>query len=206
MRQPLVPAGTRITNHFNKETFVFTHPYDGGASSSMNVVLEKGGSGGGNAIAHIHPKTDEIFTVRRGKLAVVIDGVEHIVMEGQSATVPAGRSHFFRNAHDGETEATVVFVTAQQHQRFFLNLAKWTAEQPAYFSEKGDVKLLAIAMFLDAYRDHLYIAGPPVWLQKIMFSVLAKLGWLAGYRLAVKPLAPAAVDRITHQLAFEQGA
>ncbi|KGF66930.1 hypothetical protein LL06_25295 [Hoeflea sp. BAL378] len=187
MRQPLVPANTRILNPFNRETFVFTHPYEGGPSSRMDVVLGKGGSGGGNAVAHIHPGTDEIFTVHSGCVMVMIDGKEHLAHEGQSITVPKGASHFFRNAFDGETHLTVTFVTAQEHLRFFLNLARWTAEHPDYFKPDGAVKLLPIALALNAFPDHLYISALPVWLQKAMGVALAPVARLMGYRLAMAP-------------------
>jgi mannose-6-phosphate isomerase-like protein (cupin superfamily) len=189
MREALVPAGTRILNAYNKETFVFTHPWEEGTSSRMDVVLGKGGSGGGNAIPHIHPETDEIFTVNSGRVMVMVDGQEHFASEGQSITVPKGASHFFRNAFDGDTHLTVTFVTAQQHLRFFLNLARWTSECPGYFKADGSVKLLPIALGLHAFRDHLYIAGPPVLVQKLLFAVLAPVARLLGYRLAVKPRA-----------------
>lgn len=187
MREALVPAGTRILNAFNKETFVFTHPYEDAMTSQMDVVLGKGGSGGGNAIAHIHPETDEIFTVNRGRVMVMIDGQEHYASGGQSITVPKGASHFFRNASFGETHLTVTFVNAQQHLRFFLNLARWTAEYPDYFKPDGSVKLLPIALCLNAYRDHLYISALPVVVQKLLFAVLAPVARLMGYRLAVSP-------------------
>lgn len=189
MREALVPAGTRILNAYNKETFVFTHPWEEGTSSRMDVVLGKGGSGGGNAIPHIHPETDEIFTVNSGRVMVMVDGQEHFASEGQSITVPKGASHFFRNAFDGDTHLTVTFVTAQQHLRFFLNLARWTSECPGYFKADGSVKLLPIALGLHAFRDHLYIAGPPVLVQKLLFAALAPVARLLGYRLAVKPRA-----------------
>ncbi|MDH4441481.1 MAG: cupin domain-containing protein [Rhizobium sp.] len=187
MREALVPAGTRILNAYNKETFVFTHPWEEGTSSRMDVVLGKGGSGGGNAIAHIHPETDEIFTVNSGQVMVMIDGQEHFASEGQSITVPKGASHFFRNAFDGDTHLTVTFVTAQQHLRFFLNLARWTSECPGYFKPDGSVKLLPIALGLNAFRDHLYISGPPVIVQKLLFAALTPIALLMGYRLAVSP-------------------
>lgn len=187
MSECIIAPGTRITNTFNKETFVFTHPYDHLKTGQMDVILEQGGSGGGNAIAHLHPNTDEIFLVQSGCLAVTIEGVEHVVGPGGSVIVPKGARHFFRNAYDGETRITVTFSNAQQHHRFFLNLAMWTRDHPGYFSSRGDVKLLAIALFLHAYRGHLYIAGPPVWLQKILFASITPLSLLRGYRLAVKP-------------------
>lgn len=187
MREALVPADTRILNHFNKETFVFTHPYEGTVSSRMDVILGKGGSGGGNAIAHIHPETDEIFTVNSGCVMVMIDGKENFAVAGQSITVPKGASHFFRNAFDGDTHLTVTFVCAQQHLRFFLNLARWTSQYPSYFKADGSVKLLPISLALNAYRDHLYISGVPVWVQKVLYAALAPVARLAGYRLAAKP-------------------
>ncbi len=183
----LIRPDTQILNHFNRETFVFTHPYDDQPESRMDVILGEGGSGGGNAIAHIHPETDEMFTVRYGRLSVTLDGVEHFVEAGQTITVPMGVSHFFRNAYAGETRATVVFSNPQQHQRFFLNLAKWTRDRPDYFGPNGEVRLLVIALCLHRYRDHLYIAGKPVWLQKILFAALAQVALLAGYRLSVEP-------------------
>lgn len=192
MREALVPAGTRILNAFNMETFVFTHPYEGGATSQMDVVLGKGGSGGGNAVAHIHPETDEIFTVNRGRVMVMINGQEHYATDGQSITVPKGASHFFRNASFGETHLTVTFVNAQQHLRFFLNLARWTSECPDYFKPDGSVRLLPIALGLNAFRDHLYIAGPPVVVQKLLFATLAPIARMMGYRLAVPPRADTA--------------
>jgi hypothetical protein len=32
------------------------------------------------------------------------------------------------------------------------------------------------------FRDHLYLAGPPVWAQKLLFALLAPIGRLRGYR------------------------
>ncbi|TPP11431.1 cupin domain-containing protein [Rhizobium glycinendophyticum] len=199
MRETLVPAGTRILNAYNNETFVFTQPCEETPTTRFDVVLGKGGSGGGNAVEHIHPHSDEIFTVHSGRVMVMIDGKKHFAEEGQSVTVPKGARHFFRNDWDGETHLTVAFPTAQQHLRFFLNLARWTAEEPAYFKADGSVKLLAIALALNAFRDHLYISGPPIGVQKLLFAALAPVARFLGYRLAVKPRAartPAAKDEI----------
>lgn len=202
MRQALVPAHTRIVNHFNKETFVFTDPYEDGKSSRMDVILGKGGSGGGNAIAHIHPGTDEIFTVNSGCVMVMIDGKEYYAQAGQSITVPKGASHFFRNAFDGDTHLTVAFVTAQQHLRFFLNIARWTSKYPSYFQPDGSVKLLPIALALHAFPDHLYISGPPVWLQKALYAALAPIARLMGYRLATEPVSKAERRALENDQAF----
>src|SRR6218665_814312 len=159
MPRPLVPADTRIVNSFNRETFVFTDPVENDAVARFDVILEKGGSGGGNAIAHIHPNADEYFHVHKGRLMVMIGKNEHFVEAGERVMIPGGEPHFFKNAHDGETHATVSFTPGHKHLRFFINLAAMTVLEPASFSPKGEVKLLQIAVALNAYRDHLYIAG-----------------------------------------------
>jgi mannose-6-phosphate isomerase-like protein (cupin superfamily) len=188
MQQPLVATNTHITNAYNKETFVFTHPDEEEDPARFDVILGAGGSGGGNAIAHIHPEADETFLVQEGCLQVMIDGKAHLVEAGQSVTVPRGSAHYFRNAITGETRATVSFHPPQQHLRFFLNLAKWTAEEPRNFSDKGDAKLLAMALALHAYRNHLYVAGLPIWLQKLLFTMLSPIAQMTGRKLAVKPV------------------
>lgn len=187
MPRPLVPADTRIVNRYNRETFIFTDPVDDEAAARFDVILEKDGSGGGNAIAHIHPNSDEYFHVRTGCMMISIDGVEHIAHAGETIMVPRGKPHFFRNAHDGDTHATVSFTPGNQHLRFFLNLAAMTVLEPRSFSPSGDVKLLQIALALNAYRDHLYIAGPPIWVQKLLYAALAPVAKLVGYRLVVGP-------------------
>jgi len=187
MPSPLVPANTRIVNRFNRETFIFTDPVEDEALARFDVILEKGGSGGGNAIAHIHPNSDEYFHVHTGRMMISIDGVEHIANAGETVMVPRGKAHFFRNAHEGDTHATVSFTPGHQHLRFFLNLAAMTVLEPRSFSPSGDVKLLQIALALNAYRNHLYIAGPPIWVQKLLYAVLAPVAKLVGYRLVVGP-------------------
>ncbi|KQW28815.1 hypothetical protein ASE36_09995 [Rhizobium sp. Root274] len=203
MSETLVPAGTRILNAYNNETFVFTQPCDETSITHFDVVLGQGGSGGGNAVEHIHPHSDEIFTVHSGRVMVMIDGREHYAKEGQSVTVPKGARHFFRNDFDGETHLTVTFTTAQQHLRFFLNLARWTSEEPRYFKADGAVKLLPVALALHAFRDHLYIAGPPIAVQKLLFTILSPLARLFGYRLAVKPRAGLAAS-VEQEIPFAQ--
>ncbi len=187
MSSPLVAPGTTITNAFNRETFVFTDPVERADLARFDVVLEEGGTGGGNAVAHIHPAADETFFVRSGRVRVVIDGVDHFAEAGESILVPRGCSHFFANAHAGETRLTISFSPGQQHLRFFLNLAASTVLAPGAYSPKGDPKLLPLALALHAYAGHLYLAGPPIWVQKMLFAGLAPLAWLLGHRLQVPP-------------------
>jgi mannose-6-phosphate isomerase-like protein (cupin superfamily) len=181
--------GFTIQNRFNGETFVFTEGDAGSDTCRFDVILAAGGSGGGNALEHVHPLADETFTVRHGALKVVIDGQEHIAGPGQSVTVPKGARHFFVNAHDGETRATVEFQPAQHFIRFFANFATTTEQRPNWYSRQGDPSPLLVAVTLNAYRDHFYVAKLPVGLQKRLFAFLAPLARLLGYRVLIGPTA-----------------
>jgi quercetin dioxygenase-like cupin family protein len=177
-----------LRNDFNKETFIFTGPTDNTEVGRFDVVLGKGGSGGGNALVHVHPIAEERFIVTTGQIKVVIEGQEQTVGPGESAVVPAGKPHFFVNAWDGDTEFTVEFRPAQKHLLFFANFAGLTAEHPEWYSEKGAPDFLLIAASLDIFRDHIYLARPPIFLQRLIFAALAPLARLLGYRFEIRPV------------------
>jgi mannose-6-phosphate isomerase-like protein (cupin superfamily) len=183
----LIEQGAILRNAFNKETFIFSGPVDDPRMARFDVVLEKGGSGGGNALVHVHPGADEHFTVRTGCIKVVVDGGERIVGPGESAVVPRGRPHYFANAGEGNAEITVEFKPAQQHLRFFANFASMVEKHPEWFSLKGDPNFLLIALTLNTYRDHLYLAGIPPLVQRAIFAALAPIARLRGYRVVIAP-------------------
>jgi mannose-6-phosphate isomerase-like protein (cupin superfamily) len=115
---PAFTPGTTLVNPFNRETFIFTKP-ENPEVAEFEARLGSGGSGGGNALPHIHPKADEEFTVRSGRLHVCVAGVDHALGPGQTMVVPQGTSHFFTNAHEGDTELVIRFTPGQNHLRFF---------------------------------------------------------------------------------------
>ena len=183
----LIAPGTRLVNAFNKETFIFHDPREGLASTEFQVLLDAGGSGGGNAVAHIHPGSDEQFTVHAGVLKVMINGVPTIAKAGETVTVPRGAAHYFANAHDGPTEVTIRFTPAQSQLRFFICFATVAATRQEWFDARGAPHKLLMALMLNTYRGHFYLAGVPVWLQKVMFAAMAPIARLIGYRLPFVP-------------------
>jgi mannose-6-phosphate isomerase-like protein (cupin superfamily) len=166
---------TTIRNAFNGETFIFPARQGDPSMAQFTIQLDPGGSGGGNALVHVHPVADETFTVLTGLLEVVIAGKHETLYPGESLTVPRGRPHYFVNAGDGRTTAVVSFSPPQRQVQFFTSFATLTQDDPEWFSPKGDPHVLLIALMLHSYPDHLYLSGPPVWLQKILFRLLARL-------------------------------
>jgi quercetin dioxygenase-like cupin family protein len=183
----IIEQGAVLRNAFNKETFIFSGPVDDPDVARFDVMLEIGGSGGGNALVHVHPGADEHFTVKTGRIKVVLNGQERIVGPGECAIVPRGRPHYFANASEGNSEVTVEFRPSQQHLRFFANFASIAEKHPDWFSVAGDPDLLLVALTLNTYRDHLYLAGIPAIVQKVLFAALAPIARLRGYRIEIEP-------------------
>jgi mannose-6-phosphate isomerase-like protein (cupin superfamily) len=183
----MTKPGQTLHNHFNGESFVFTEGDTGIETCRFDVILAPGGSGGGNALEHVHPLAVETFAVHKGVLKVVIAGREHLAGPGDVVTVPKGAPHHFANGHDGETQATVTFEPAQNFVRFFANFASTTQQYPQWYSKRGDPRLLLVAFTLNAYPDHFYLTTLPVGLQKWMFAFLSPFAWLLGYRVLIKP-------------------
>ena len=84
MTSPAFTPGTTLVNPFNRETFIFTKP-ENPEVAEFEVRLGPGGSGGGNALSHIHPKADEEFTVRSGRIHVSVGGAVHSLETGAEA-------------------------------------------------------------------------------------------------------------------------
>ncbi|MEQ1653347.1 MAG: cupin domain-containing protein, partial [Hyphomicrobium sp.] len=85
-----------IKNAFNNEIFIFSGAPGNFSHASFDVVLGEGGTGGGNAMVHVHPLADETFAVSSGRLKVVMAGKVHkvhIVGAGEKITVPRGTPH-----------------------------------------------------------------------------------------------------------------
>ena len=179
--------GAIFRNPFSRETFTFSASLDDPQVARFDITLELGGAGGANAIEHFHPKADERFAVKSGRLKVVLDGEEHFIGPGEDVVVPRGRTHFFANAYDGTTEMTVELRPAQQHVRFFANLACLAQNHPEWFSDQGVPHFLLAALMLHSFRDHLYGVRLPQPLPKLLFAVFAPVARMKGYTLEIEP-------------------
>ncbi|CAM5775025.1 hypothetical protein LMIY3S_04816 [Labrys miyagiensis] len=176
-----------LRNAFNQEAFIFPAHLDESDPVCFDVVLGRNGSGSADGLEHVHPASDETFIVRSGCLKVMIHGHAHMVRERESITIRRGAPHYFVNGHDRQTEFSVIFDPPQQQRRFFANFAATAERRGRWFSARGRPHLLLMALVLHRYRDHLYLANQPVWLQKALFAALAPVARLFGYGLEIQP-------------------
>lgn len=128
---------------------------------------------------HVHPRSDETFKVLSGELVVAFSGEERSLGPGEQVTLPAGVSHTHQNATGVETR--VLWEVRPPLAADALLRALATLAQNGKTDAEGTPNLLALAVFLDANPDLVYLASPPVAVQKLLFKLLAPIGRRRGY-------------------------
>lgn len=136
--------------------------------------------GGFVAAEHIHPKQDEEFEVMSGSLALFIKGEKTICEKGYKTTVKAGTPHIWFNDGEDELHCRLIFRPALQWEQMFETMFGLARDGKS--DKKGLPNLLQIAVMSNQFKDHAWLAKPPIPIQRIMFTALSPLGKLIGYK------------------------
>jgi mannose-6-phosphate isomerase-like protein (cupin superfamily) len=134
------------------------------------------------AAPHVHPRLQETFEIREGTFTFVIDGEKREVRPGEGATVPRGTPHAWWNSGEEEGVTVLEFRPALKAEEFFetfFGLAKDGKVSP----KTGLPNLMWLAVILHSYRDFIYLAKPPLPVQRAIFPPLAIVARLLGYRV-----------------------
>ncbi len=132
---------------------------------------------------HVHRKQLERFTVVSGTLGVHVDGAERVYGPGEVAEAPAGSVHTAWNAGKGgeKVHALVEFEPALNSEVPLETLAGLARDGKVNGAgvPKNPFRL---ALLIHDYEDELYLASPPLLVQRAVFGPLAFIGRLLGYR------------------------
>jgi quercetin dioxygenase-like cupin family protein len=142
-----------------------------------------GGPGWSAGPKHVHRKQLERFTVISGTLGVHVDGAEAIYGPGEVAEAPAGVVHTAWNAGAAgeEVHALVEFEPALSSEVPLETLAGLARDGKV--NKAGIPKNpFRLALLVHDYEDELYLASPPLFVQRAIFGPLAFLGRVLGYR------------------------
>lgn len=130
-------------------------------------------------VAHIHPNQTETFEIKKGTLWLKMGSNEQFLKPGDKVTIPKNVAHEWKNPSENErTEMTVTFEPALKTETFFeqfCGLANDGKTKP-----DGSPALMQIMAMANTYE--IYIAGPPVPVQKVMGWVLGGLAQLMGHK------------------------
>jgi quercetin dioxygenase-like cupin family protein len=156
---------TRSTGDTSGAVFESTHWYD---------PREPG------PIVHVHPNTEDSFAVLDGTLDVCIDGRWRSVRAGETATVPAGAPHTFRNASDRTATVKITMQPAGRSEAFFRDMHRLIHEgRIKRLPPKDPRSAIYAAMLLGEYPDEIRSIKPP----NGVFKMLAVVGRALRFKL-----------------------
>ena len=136
---------------------------------------------GGNPL-HVHPLQEEYFKAVSGTLGVQIGDEHRCLREGEEAIVPPGTPHRWWN-DSGEEEAHVLaeLRPALNTETFFET--GYGLARDGKTDENNVPSILQQAVTLTGInKGEIYLASPPVAVQKALLAALAPVGRLLGYK------------------------
>lgn len=172
----MAEVGDVIENPVTGERIIFrrTRVESGGAELEVELELRADAF---LPVEHIHRTQEERFTVLEGRLLFRSGGDDQLIGAGQSIVVAAGVPHAWST--DGATGArvAVTFTPAGAAEYFFESLFRLAREGKV--NTKGLANPIRMAQLGRTYD--VFLAGPPVALQRPAFAALDLLGRLLGY-------------------------
>lgn len=137
-------------------------------------------SPGGNVpVKHIHPNQNEHFEVISGTLKIECKNETSILSSGETKLIPQGTPHqWWNNSENDLVEFIVTMEPALNSDVFFEQLYGLANDDKTY--EDGKPTFLQVMAMSNKYN--IYIAGPPVGLQKAMSTLIGGIAHMLGYK------------------------
>ncbi|MDX1414281.1 MAG: cupin domain-containing protein [Candidatus Promineifilaceae bacterium] len=129
---------------------------------------------------HIHPQSEETFTVLEGRLDAQVNGRTLQFGPGESFHVAPGVPHTWWNSSEGEARVLVTFSPASRMETFLETM--YGLAKDGHTDDHGVPGFLRLAVIAPTYFDVNHLADPPLALQKALFGVLRPIGRLLGYQ------------------------
>lgn len=140
--------------------------------------------GGAVVGEHVHPTLEERFTVVSGQIGYKLGGKTGIAQAGDVLDLPRGVPHDWWNAGDEDARVIVQVEPGARFEQMVATL--FGLARDGKTNSKGMPNLLQLAAISKEYEDVIQFMNPPIWVQRILFGLLAPIGRRLGYK-AVYP-------------------
>lgn len=180
--------GEVIENPRTGETIRFLRTFAGGGESALRERTVLPGHPH-ETRPHVHATLTETFRVIQGEARYRLGGAQHPLRAGETVEMPPGIPH----VHPWNVGSGVLRVT--QEVRLTGGDLRGAAAVEDYLvttfalarqgrtAADGRPPLLQVAVSLRAAYPHVYLAGIPRPVQRVLLALLAPIGRLAGYRV-----------------------
>lgn len=163
----MVQPGDVIENPATGEriTFLTTSAQTGGARAEMELELSPTAH---LPAAHIHRHQEESFEILGGQILLTCRGEQALRGPGKTVVVPPGAPHAWAPVGDEGARVRLVFTPGAGIEEFFDEFFRCGRE--GRVNAKGMPSLFVTARLGLAHE--MYLAGPPLPLQRAAFRVL----------------------------------
>ena len=176
----MTQVGQHIENPVTGQTIIFraTGQETNGEVFQAEGIFRPGGFAG---VLHYHPFQKERFEVMEGTACFKVGHKQVQLGPGETIVVPTGQRHTFWNA--GQDEMRVIFEfrpalpATVRFYEFYFGLARVGKAR-----KNGLPSIWQIALQVDEFADHVRMANPPWWIQRVIFALLRPVALLIGYR------------------------
>jgi quercetin dioxygenase-like cupin family protein len=176
----MAKAGDKLYNPVQGDWIVFGQTAEDTSGELMSGELVVAPSGG-NPL-HVHPLQEEHFEVLSGTFGVQIGDERRSLGEGEEATVAPGTSHRWFNEDDQQEARVSVELRPALNTETFFETAYGLARD-GKTDENGVPNILQQAVTLNGInKGEIYLASPPIAVQKVFLAALAPVGRLLGYK------------------------
>lgn len=171
----MVKPGDVIENPVTGERirFIRTSSASGGSSAQFDLEMPSGSEMIGE---HIHLVQEERFEVLEGTLRMRLNGEETLHGPGETVVVPAAAPHSLGPDGDNSMRVRVTFTPGGNIEEFFDEFFRLAREGRT--NAKGMPSLPVTARL--SLEHQMYLAGPPIPLQRAAFRVLTGTSRLLG--------------------------
>lgn len=158
-----------------RRTFVEEDADEGGEYLLVRSVVPPTGALPG---PHWHPLVEQTFMLEGGKARFRVDGREMVLGPGESVTVRPGQTHEFDRVGEGWLVILEEDRPPGRHREMFEFMNR--LDVAGKLNARGiPTNPLLLGMLWE--RMDGYVAGPPVFLQRLFLGGLSRLARLLGY-------------------------
>ena len=133
---------------------------------------------------HYHPSQEEEFTITRGEMTVRIDGALRVLRQGDSLRVPSNKSHSMWNNSERESVINWKVAPALTTEYMLETFAGLAVDGKT--DRGGTPKFLQIVLIANKYAKVFRLSKPSYMIQRIIFSILTPIAYMAGYKPVYK--------------------
>lgn len=128
---------------------------------------------------HVHPNIKEAFVVRSGTLSATVAGQARKLGPGEELVVTPGVPHRWWNDTGEPVDLSFVVQPALRWDRFLENV--FALVHMGKSDDRGVPGPLRMSRILQNHWDVVYLARPPLAVQKPVIAVLGVVARLLGY-------------------------